>query len=162
MLPKIIEQPDILPGTRTFSWSPYVGQALEGALTLFSLRTLLRSRQHRMILSFYLGIGLAIVVGYSQTGFAGLVPVKGGISTTSTRQHFNDDSHGSGHPCRGLYPDLSSRKLDLPGYGSAASSPLPEGGSLCMARIGGSPYRAHPCWSLPGFVPLAAYSPAVL
>ncbi|HEY6407488.1 MAG TPA: hypothetical protein VIY29_08475, partial [Ktedonobacteraceae bacterium] len=35
-----------------------------------------------MILSFYLGIGLAIVIGYSQTRFAGLVPVKGGVSTT--------------------------------------------------------------------------------
>jgi len=82
MLPKIIEQPDILPGARAFSWSPYVGNALKSALTLFSLRTLLRSRQHRMILSFYLGIGLAIVLGYSQTRFAGLVPVKNRISTT--------------------------------------------------------------------------------
>ncbi|HTF64668.1 MAG TPA: hypothetical protein VK638_18465 [Edaphobacter sp.] len=82
MLPKIIEQPDILPGARGFSWSPYVGNALESALTLFSLRTLLRNRQHRMILSFYLGIGLAIVIGYSQTRFAGLVPVRGGVSTT--------------------------------------------------------------------------------
>jgi hypothetical protein len=81
MLPKIIQQPDIIPGTRAFSRSLYCGQTLGSALTLFSLRTLLRSRQHRMILSFYLGIGLAIVVGYSQTGFAGLVPVKGGIST---------------------------------------------------------------------------------
>jgi hypothetical protein len=82
MLPKIIEQPDILPGARGFSWSPHVGNSLESALTLFSLRTLLRSRQHRMILSFYVGIGLAIVIGYSQTHFAGLVPVKDGISTT--------------------------------------------------------------------------------
>jgi hypothetical protein len=82
MLPKIIEQPDILPGARAVPWSPHLGNSLQSAITLFSLRTLLRSRQHRMILSFYLGVGLAIVVGYSQTGFAGLVPAKGGISTT--------------------------------------------------------------------------------
>jgi len=82
LLPKIIEQPDILPGARAVPWSPHLGNSLQSAITLFSLRTLLRSRQHRMILSFYLGIGLAIVVGYSQTGFAGLVPVNGGISTT--------------------------------------------------------------------------------
>lgn len=82
MLPKIIEQPDILPRARRSACSPYIGNALQSAVTLFSLRTLLRSRQHRMILSFYLGIGLAIVLGYSQTHFAGLVPGGGGVSTT--------------------------------------------------------------------------------
>lgn len=82
MLPKVVEQPDILPATRAISWSPRLGSSLQTAITLFSLRTLLRSRQHRMILSFYLGIGLAMVLGYSRTPFAGLEPVKTGISTT--------------------------------------------------------------------------------
>ena len=81
MLPKVVEQPDILPGARTVTWAPGFGSSLKSAITLFSLRTLLRSRQHRMILSFYLGIGLAIVVGYIKTPFAGVTTTNTGIST---------------------------------------------------------------------------------
>jgi CubicO group peptidase (beta-lactamase class C family) len=60
-LKKIAEQPDILPSSRVH-WLPRFGGRLETALTQFSLRTLLRSRQHRVLLSFYLGtaFGLAI------------------------------------------------------------------------------------------------------
>jgi hypothetical protein len=82
MLPRIVEQPDILPGARTGPWSPRFGDSLRGAITSFTLRTLLRSRQHRMILSFYLGIGLAIVVGYVKTPRGGLGPAKTGIDIT--------------------------------------------------------------------------------
>jgi hypothetical protein len=76
MLPKIVEQPDILPGARSGRWLPRFGNSLQGAITFFSLRTLLRSRQHRMTLSFYLGIGLAIVVGYLKTPLGGLGSAK--------------------------------------------------------------------------------------
>ena len=82
ILPKVVEQPDILPGTRTVTWSPRFGNSLQNAVTLFSLRTLLRSRQHRMILSFYLGIGLAIVLSYIKTPSAGAASAKPGISIT--------------------------------------------------------------------------------
>ena len=61
---KLVEQPDILPAARSISWSPRFGDPLTTAITCFSLRTLLRSRQHRMILSFYLGIGVTSVFGY--------------------------------------------------------------------------------------------------
>lgn len=80
MLPKIVEQPDILPATRSRSLN--LGSSLAGVITLFSLRTLLRSRQHRMILSFYVGIGLTIVLGFIHTKFIGLAPSFGSISTT--------------------------------------------------------------------------------
>ena len=65
LMPKIAEQPDILPGSRWVSWSPRLASPLTEALTLFSIRTLLRSRQHRMIFSFYVGIGITIVIGYA-------------------------------------------------------------------------------------------------
>jgi hypothetical protein len=65
LTPKIVEQPDILPQRRWISWSPRFASPLTEALTLFSMRTLLRSRQHRMIASFYLGIGITIVIGYA-------------------------------------------------------------------------------------------------
>ena len=64
MMRKLVEQPDILPAARSRSWSPQFSDPLTTAINCFGLRTLLRSRQHRMILSFYLGIGITCVVGY--------------------------------------------------------------------------------------------------
>ncbi|MBS1820843.1 MAG: hypothetical protein JST61_02515 [Acidobacteria bacterium] len=80
MLPRIVEQPDILPATRSRSLN--LGSSLAGVITLFSLRTLLRSRQHRMVLSFYVGIGLTIILGFIHTKFIGLAPSPGSVSTT--------------------------------------------------------------------------------
>lgn len=60
-LRKIVEEPDIEPGLRGVNWLPRFGNSLETAVVQFSIRTLLRSRQHRVILAFYLGIGFAIV-----------------------------------------------------------------------------------------------------
>ncbi len=64
MMPKIVEQSEIVPRRNAREWSLPLGNSLQTAMTLFTLRTLLRSRQHRMVMSFYLGIGLTIVVGY--------------------------------------------------------------------------------------------------
>lgn len=61
-LRKIIEEPDIVASTRGLHWLPRFGNPLETAVTQFSIRTLLRSRQHRMILAFYWGLALAFVV----------------------------------------------------------------------------------------------------
>jgi hypothetical protein len=84
MLPKIVEQPDILPATRSRSLSlgSLLGSSLGSVITLFSLRTLLRSRQHRMILSFYVGTGLTIIFGFVHTKFVGLTPSSGALNTT--------------------------------------------------------------------------------
>jgi hypothetical protein len=60
-LRKIVEEPDIEPGLRGVNWLPRFGNSLETAVVQFSIRTLLRSRQHRVILAFYLGIGFALV-----------------------------------------------------------------------------------------------------
>lgn len=66
-LRRIAEEPDIMPGSRRGSWLPNFGDAFETAITQFSLRTLLRSRQHRLILAFYLGIGFAITIIFLKT-----------------------------------------------------------------------------------------------
>jgi hypothetical protein len=69
MLPRIVEQPDIVPTLRSsFSF----GSSLSSVITLFSLRTILRSRQHRMILSFYVGIGITVIFGFAHTKFVRL------------------------------------------------------------------------------------------
>src|ERR1700710_1041542 len=81
MLPRIIEQIEIIPG---FSFGRFLrlGSSLKSAITLFSLRTLLRSRQHRMILSIYLGLGLAIVLGFIKSRFVGSTDSHAGVSLT--------------------------------------------------------------------------------
>jgi hypothetical protein len=63
---RIVEEPDIMPGAHKTLWSPRFGALLETAIVSFSIRTLLRSRQHRVLLSFYLGTGFAIVLAYVQ------------------------------------------------------------------------------------------------
>jgi CubicO group peptidase (beta-lactamase class C family) len=62
LLRKIVEQPDILPGARRSGWLPRFGTSFESAITQFAVRTLLRSRQHRVLLAFYLGIGFGATV----------------------------------------------------------------------------------------------------
>jgi hypothetical protein len=74
-LRKIVEEPDIVPGFRGVSlnsatWLPRFGNSLQTALVQFSIRTLLRSRQHRMILAFYLGTGFAITIFFLKTPLA--------------------------------------------------------------------------------------------
>ena len=66
LLPKIVEQPEIEPVVRSLAPPVWMGGAFNQAIALFSVRTLMRSRHHRMILSFYVGIGLALVIGYGK------------------------------------------------------------------------------------------------
>lgn len=67
-LRRVVEQPDIVPAMRSQSFA--FGGSLSSVVTLFSLRTILRSRLHRMILSVYIGIGLTIIFGFIHTRFA--------------------------------------------------------------------------------------------
>jgi uncharacterized membrane protein len=64
---KIVEEPDILPGVHRIKWPLQFGSLLQTCVTLFSVRTLLRSRQHRLLLSFCLGTCFAIVLAYVKT-----------------------------------------------------------------------------------------------
>ncbi|HVY92688.1 MAG TPA: hypothetical protein VHA14_08065 [Bryobacteraceae bacterium] len=58
---KIAEEPDILPGSRGGLWLPRFGARPHTALVHFTIRALARSRQHRMNLAFYLGVGFAMI-----------------------------------------------------------------------------------------------------
>jgi CubicO group peptidase (beta-lactamase class C family) len=64
-LQKIVEEPDIMPGdgpgSRQWRWLPRFGSQAQTAIGQFSVRTLARSKQHRLILGFYLGIGFALI-----------------------------------------------------------------------------------------------------
>jgi len=69
-LHKTVEEPDIAPRSRGSIWLPRFGSRLETAIVQFSIRTLFRSRQHRVIVSFFSGIGFAIVILFLKTPFA--------------------------------------------------------------------------------------------
>ena len=70
-LGKIAEQPDILPASRRLRWVPPFGNSLESAIGQFAVRTLLRSRQHRVILTFYLGAALGLAFFISKAPLLG-------------------------------------------------------------------------------------------
>jgi len=61
-LRQIVEEPDIMPGSHRFTWLPRFGSAPQTAIVQFAIRTLMRSRQHRVILAFYLSIGFAMTI----------------------------------------------------------------------------------------------------
>jgi CubicO group peptidase (beta-lactamase class C family) len=69
----IVEQPDVAPAIRQ-RWLPRFRRGFHTAIVHFSIRSLLRSRQHRLILAFYLALAFAFSVLFlnAPQGFAGL------------------------------------------------------------------------------------------
>jgi predicted permease len=69
---RIVEQPDIAPGDRSGHVSNFLQwiaarllpHSVDRAIVLFTVRTVARSRQHRLILAAYAGIALAISMAY--------------------------------------------------------------------------------------------------
>ena len=57
---RIVEEPDIAPSPRGVRWLPRFGNSVQTAVGQFCIRSLARSRQHRLILAFYLGHRLGI------------------------------------------------------------------------------------------------------
>jgi hypothetical protein len=76
---KIVEQPDIAPGDRSRPaarigrWVARLAfrKPIDRAIVLFTGRGIARSRQHRLLLAAYMGIGLAIALAYSREYFYG-------------------------------------------------------------------------------------------
>ena len=66
-LRRMAEEPDITPGVTRFRWLPRFGSAFPTAIVQFSLRTLFRSSQHRVLLAFYWGIGFALTALFLKT-----------------------------------------------------------------------------------------------
>ena len=57
---KTVEEPDLLPGGRGSHWTPRLGSPLQTAIVLFSIRSLRRSRHHRVAFAFYLALVFSI------------------------------------------------------------------------------------------------------
>jgi hypothetical protein len=67
---KTIEQPDLVPGARGLHWAPRLGGSLTTAIGYFTLRSLIRSRQHRVAYAFYLAIVCAIALSVARGALA--------------------------------------------------------------------------------------------
>jgi len=76
----LVEQPDIVPSATSVSWEPKWVSPLTQVLIFFTLRTSLRSRRHRMMLGFYLGLGGSCALGYGNRFLGGFHSVDGTIS----------------------------------------------------------------------------------
>jgi hypothetical protein len=59
---KTVEQPDLEPVRGQRRWLLPLGDQLQTAIVCFSMRTLARSRQHRLVYAFFLAIAFAIAV----------------------------------------------------------------------------------------------------
>lgn len=64
---KIAEQSDSLAAGRAWVWWPRLGTPRQTAIVHFAIRTLLRSAPHRVILTFYWGIGFAMAILFLKT-----------------------------------------------------------------------------------------------
>jgi hypothetical protein len=59
---KTVEEPDLVPGAHGLHWTPRFASPLQSAIVLFSVRSLARSRQHRVACAFFLAIVFAIAI----------------------------------------------------------------------------------------------------
>jgi CubicO group peptidase (beta-lactamase class C family) len=67
---RIVEEPDIAPASGGRSWLPRFGNGFTTAVGQFGFRTILRSRQHRLLLAFYVGVGFAFAIFLGKTNEA--------------------------------------------------------------------------------------------
>jgi hypothetical protein len=78
---KTVEEPDLMPGAGGLHCMPSFGSSLQTAVTLFSIRSLTRSRQHRVVFAFYLAFvfGLALSLLRGELATPAPAPVSMGL-----------------------------------------------------------------------------------
>ncbi len=59
---KTVEEPDLAPGAHGWHWAPRFGHSLRNAIVFFSLRSVTRSKQHRVIFAFYLSLVFSLAL----------------------------------------------------------------------------------------------------
>ena len=71
---KTVEEPDLVPGAGGFQWLPSFGNSLQTAIALFSIRSVTRSRQHRVAFAFYLAFVFGIALSMLRSELAATAP----------------------------------------------------------------------------------------
>ncbi len=61
---KTVEEPDLVPAGHAIRWMPKLGGSLQTAVLLFIVRSLRRSRQHRVVLALFLSIAIAFALHF--------------------------------------------------------------------------------------------------
>jgi len=61
---KTVEDPDLEPGTGGRHWIPRLGGSLQNAIVIFCLRSIARSRQHRVALALYWSVVFAVALSW--------------------------------------------------------------------------------------------------
>ena len=69
---RIVEEPDIAPATSGLNILPRFGNPFATAIGQFSIRTMLRSRQHRLLLALYLGVAFAATILFKKSDDAAM------------------------------------------------------------------------------------------
>ncbi len=64
---KTVEEPDLLPGARGLHLGSRAGGSLRSAIVIFCLRSITRSRQHRVLLAFYWSLVFAFAIGWARS-----------------------------------------------------------------------------------------------
>jgi hypothetical protein len=59
---KTVEEADLVPARSGHRWTPHLGDSLRTAVVSFTLRSLSRSRQHRVVYAFFLSVTFAIAI----------------------------------------------------------------------------------------------------
>jgi hypothetical protein len=71
---RTVEEPDLVPAARGRHWAPRIDSPLQSAIVLFSLRSLIRSRQHRVAFAFFMAIVFAIAFSVLRGELSAAVP----------------------------------------------------------------------------------------
>ena len=72
---KMLEQPDLVSGGHSLGWTPRLGNPLQSAVVLFSFRSILRSRQHRLAVAAYAAVIFLIALPWLQIELSSPTPV---------------------------------------------------------------------------------------
>lgn len=78
---KIVEQPDLVPAARGLHWAPRFGGRIRTTVLLFSVRSVTRNRQHRLVFAFFVALVLWIALAWigSDLSASALRPLSAGF-----------------------------------------------------------------------------------
>jgi len=70
-----LEQPDLVPGAHGLYWTPRFGNPLQTAVALFTFRSIVRSRQHRLAFALYAALILSIALPFLRIELSNQAPL---------------------------------------------------------------------------------------
>ena len=119
-----VQEPDLVPATSGSHRASERGDPFTSALLRFSLRALIRSRQHRVALAFYAALVFAIALSLLKSAIG--TPWNAfGRRGFSNRQPADHDPYGGRLPWRLRASDFTYGQLDLTRHSSSLLKKLP-------------------------------------